>query len=148
MTRQEITSIAIECRRGSGYPVWNILMMVEPRAGASLRYKEMVSMAEKVLWESKELRANDGWYVANAEVMGWSACKKSHPQHRGVDRPHEYRITLDIVNSKDEDNGECSEVFEHVTRCRCGMASACDSSDWELTENPDIPPSRRPLRVA
>lgn len=102
MTKQEITRISIECREGSGYPVWNILMMVTPKPGMSPSYGELVMMAEKILREAKDLKTGQGWYACNADVMAWSASKKTNLHHRGILKPHDYRVTLDIVNSKDE----------------------------------------------
>lgn len=112
VTKQEIDRITIECRHGSGYPVWNITMSVIPQPNAPTTYEDLVTAAEKVLREAKDLKTGMGWYVSNAEVMGWSASKKTNHQHRGFTKPHEYRVTLDIVNSKDEREEMPNEAFE------------------------------------
>lgn len=104
MTKECVTKINIECRHGSGHPIWNITMFAEPdkktkKSSESLSYRELVCMAEIILRSAKNLNSKDGWIAVNADVMAWSGSNK--PNYLGIGTPHEYRVTLDMENEKD-----------------------------------------------
>lgn len=107
ISRDDISRITIERRLGSGRPSWSIVMMVEPKVGATMSYKEGVKMAEDILRESKKLTARDGWDAVCADVMAWSGSVESNPDNRGVQDPYEYRVTLSLANRHyQEEEGE------------------------------------------
>jgi hypothetical protein len=102
MTKQEITKITIECRHGSGHPIWNITMFVNPaQHDENWSYRELVCMAAGLLREAKDLKVSDGWMISNAELMAWSANEKTNPEHRGPTLPHEFRVSLDMEQFAD-----------------------------------------------
>lgn len=99
MTKKEITDIKIECRNGSGHPIWNIMMFAEPGTSEDgFSYADLVTMAEGVLRGAKGLKAGEGWFVSSAEVMAWSGSKRTNLEHRGPTHPHRFRVTLDMEN--------------------------------------------------
>lgn len=113
MTKQEITKVTIECRHGSGHPIWNIMMFATPeRPDGALSYSELVLMAERVLRDAKDLKSSNGWLVSGAEVMAWSGSEKTNPEHRGLTKPHEFRVTLDMENSADLDREDDSDALD------------------------------------
>lgn len=106
MTEKNIRRITI-CRHGGERPVWNIMMFVCPEdpSEAYFGYAMLVKLAETTLREVKGLTTRDGWYVSNAEIMAWSGSRKTNVTHFGPYSPHEFRISLDIENSKDSEQG-------------------------------------------
>lgn len=108
MTKNEITDIKIERRNGSGHPIWNITMFAEPGASeVGFSYADLVTMAEGVLRSVKLLKACDGWFVSDADVMAWSGSERTNPDYRGHTHPYRFRVTLDMenfANYKEDDN--------------------------------------------
>lgn len=106
MTRDNLESAKIECRRGSGYPVWNITAFFERKnAREKADYANLVAIAKQVLAEAKRLRSSDGWYARSADVMAWSSAGKM-----GILCANEYRVTVDMVNKKDEPDEDDEET--------------------------------------
>ena len=109
LTRNNIQSIKIE-KRGAEvrmYPTYNITMFVKPKKEGAPTYKEMIDLAEHILRESMNLVARKEWYACNADAMAWSGDPDDNPENIGIDKPHEYRVVLDIKNRKDKDG--CAE---------------------------------------
>ena len=106
MTRDNLESARIECRHGSGYPVWNITAFFRRKdAREKADYANLVAIAKQVLAEAKRLRSSDGWYARNADAMAWSSAGK-----RGILCATEYRVTVDMVNKKDEPDEDSEET--------------------------------------
>lgn len=84
-----IRTIKIEPR--SNGSVWNLTMFVSPPKGEEFAYRRMIQLAERVIREAKGL--GEKWTACNAEVMAWSSEKEC-----GIHDPHEYRVTLDVIN--------------------------------------------------
>lgn len=106
MTRDNLESVKIECRHGSGYPVWNITAFFSRKnAKETADYANLVDIATQVLAEVKCLMYSDGWYARSADVMAWSSSGKM-----GILCANEYRVTVDMVNKKDEPYGDSKEA--------------------------------------
>lgn len=106
MTRDNLESAKIECRRGAGYPVYNITAFFRRKdPSEKADYGNLVAMASQMLVEATHLKAKDGWYAYKADVMAWSS-NDNEKDSRGILCPTAYRVTVDLMNKKDKKHEE------------------------------------------
>lgn len=109
MTRENVSSAKIECRHGSGYPVYNITAFFRRKdPSEKADYGNLVAMAKQMLMETMHLTAKDGWYAYKADVLAWSSVDEKDSM--GILCPTDYRVTLDMMNKKDKKHEEDEEA--------------------------------------